>query len=166
VIREAVRADAEAIARVHVDSWRGAYRGLLPDEVLANLSVERRRRGWESFLGDDASRVLVAEEDGRIVGFASVGPCAEEPDAAELFAIYLDPGYWDRGLGRGLMERAVEAMSGLGHTEAILWVLAANERARRFYEAAGWRTDGGEKTEEIGEPVSEVRYRRPLPPPG
>ncbi len=162
MIRQARVADAEAIARVHVESWRGAYRGLLPDEVLAGLSVERRRAQWEQFVGDPASRVLVAEDEGAVVGFVYVGPSRDEPGAAELYAIYLDPARWDRGLGRELMERGVEAMRELGYAEATLWVLDTNERARRFYDAAGWRLDGAEKTEEIGQPVTEVRYRRPL----
>ena len=40
-VRPARPADAEAIARVYVETWRAAYVGLLPDRVLLDLSLER-----------------------------------------------------------------------------------------------------------------------------
>ncbi len=112
-IRDATPADAEAIARVHVAAWRSTYRGLLPDDLLANLSEADRARYWRDqteAIGTDATRgtVLVAEgEDGTVVGFASAGP-EREPDAgfdAELYAIYLLEDHQGRGLGRRLVEQ-------------------------------------------------------------
>src|SRR5262249_37205224 len=75
-IRPAQDADAEAIARVHVEAWRESYRGLVPDEVLARLSVERRANDWRTWLGDaDGGPIVRVAEDeaGAIVGFASGG---------------------------------------------------------------------------------------------
>ena len=72
-IRMATVADAAQIAAVHVQSWQGAYRGLLPDDFLANLSLERRKTGWESMLSDPANVVPVYELDSQIVGFVSYG---------------------------------------------------------------------------------------------
>ena len=49
VVRTARAEDADAIARVQVDTWRVAYRGLMPDETIAAFDVERfyRLAGWE-----------------------------------------------------------------------------------------------------------------------
>ncbi len=160
-------ADAAAIARVHVDSWRVAYRDHLPAELLASLSVEQRQAGWEELLGNPESPTLVAELDGEVVGFAGVGPSRDEQGVAELYAIYLDPQRYGTGVGRALMDAALARLRELGYGEATLWVLDGNERAERFYRIAGWRKDEGAlKTEDWrGTTIREVRYRRLLEPP-
>lgn len=79
----------------------------------------------------------------------------------EVTAIYLLDSHWGQGAGRELMAAAVEHLGAAGFTEATLWVLESNARARRFYEAAGWRPDGTVKVDESrGFPLREVRYRR------
>jgi ribosomal protein S18 acetylase RimI-like enzyme len=170
-IRAATPDDAASIAIVHVRSWQVAYRGQLPDELLDNLSVEQRTRWWaEGFWSKDIAhrRLLVAEADGSIRGFAVVGPRRDESatDATgELYAIYVDPDVWTQGIGRHLMERAVDELRSAGFAEATLWVLETNERARRFYEIAGWQTDGARRVERLregGVEAVEVRYRRDL----
>jgi L-amino acid N-acyltransferase YncA len=164
-VRLASLADVDAIARVHVRSWQVAYRGQLPDELLDNLSAERRVEAWRRTL-ESSGPVLVADRDGVVVGFASVGPSRDEdahPADGELHAIYVDPPEWDSGVGRALMDRAVAELRRLGYRQAILWVLEPNRRARRFYEIAGWAADGGRKIEEqAGVEFREVRYRRAL----
>jgi GNAT superfamily N-acetyltransferase len=170
VPREAIRIrpgapeDARAIAEVHVASWRDAYRGLLPDEYLDTLSVEEREARRLVWFADPepGSGVLVAEEGGRIVGFASFGPSRDD-DASdgvgEVPAIYVDPGAVGAGIGRELFAAATRALRDGGFRRATLWVLEANERARRFYERAGWTWDGAVSTHQFecaNEPV--VRY--------
>ena len=82
---------------------------------------------------------------------------------AELYAIYLHPSRWDRGIGRALLQRAEESMRSSGFREAVLWVLAGNERGERFYRAAGWEHDGGSKLDQFqGAAVTELRYRKRL----
>ena len=92
-----------------------------------------------------------AELDDRICGFVVWG-ASRDPDAtrdtAEVYAIYLDPDAIGRGVGRSLFASAVDDIVAHGASAAILWVLDANERARRFYAAAGWHPDGATKTEE------------------
>jgi ribosomal protein S18 acetylase RimI-like enzyme len=83
------------------------------------------------------------------------------PDVAEVYSVYLDPEALGRGIGRSLFEMAVADIVDHRFRGAILWVLGANERARRFYEAAGWRLDGATKTEDRpGGKLQEVRYAR------
>src|SRR3954471_4189823 len=70
-IREATLGDASAIARIHVETWRSAYRGIIPAAHLDSLSVEQRTRGWEQNLGENRARVLVAEVDDTVMGWVS-----------------------------------------------------------------------------------------------
>ena len=161
-----------AIASVQVGSWQAAYRGLMPDEVLDGLSVERRAEVWRSVAAGRAGEaVLVLEGNDGIEGFAHV--CAGrdvdvDAGTGEVSSIYLLPASWGKGRGRALMDAAVQRLCAEGYHSATLWVLVTNDRARRFYEAAGWSRDGAEKTERIGgaASISEVRYRRPLPAKG
>ena len=110
--------------------------------------------------------MIVAERGGSLVGFVAFGPAEGEAGdlkLAEIYSIYLDSAYWGHGYGRSLFQAATEALHRAGFNEAVLWVLETNERARRFYEKAGWKTDGQTKTEERGQLVlNEVRYRRIL----
>jgi ribosomal protein S18 acetylase RimI-like enzyme len=81
----------------------------------------------------------------------------------ELTSIYVSPQHWGTGVGRELLSAATEQLRQAGFTEATLWVLEGNTRARRFYASAGWRPDGARKDAVIaGVPVVEVRYRRRL----
>jgi GNAT superfamily N-acetyltransferase len=171
-VRDAAPDDAAEIAQVHVESWRGAYRGLMPQEVLDGLDVAARASMWTRIMdrSGPAERraVLVVESDRAIIGFACVEPTRDpDGDAArtgEVAAIYLAPDAWGRGAGRALMTAAVSRLAAFGYADATLWVLDTNERARRFYAAAGWLPDGTTKTddEEAGYSLSEVRYRRSL----
>lgn len=167
-IRKAKVSDARGIAEVHIASWRGAYRGLLPDSLLDNLSVTRSQGMWQKSLAEGLEQALVFEQGGRIVGFASFGASRDE-DAegdwvGELYAIYLQPAVWRRGYGSALLDAAVAALEADGFTVVTLWVLRENARGRGFYEAAGFAADGGEKMETRGDGVElhEVRYRKVL----
>jgi ribosomal protein S18 acetylase RimI-like enzyme len=157
VIRPATPEDAEAVARVHVETWRAAYAHALSAEGLASLSVTQRAELHRR------SPPVVAEVDGEIVGFVSVGPGTDPDTDGELYAIYVLPDHWGSGVGRALMQAGEERMRELGHRHAILWVLEDNPRARRFYEAAGWTLDGTRRPIEIfGQPVPEIRYEKSL----
>ncbi|MEU8638826.1 GNAT family N-acetyltransferase [Amycolatopsis sp. NPDC048633] len=154
-IRDAEVADAPAIGEVHVASWQAAYAGLMPDDFLAGLSAESRAESWARRIGAGGP-VLVAEEDGVIAGFAAYGD-------GRLYALYLLPEYWGRGLGRALHDRVVDELSG---DSVVLWVLSTNERAKAFYVRQGWVDDGATQTETIDEgrvTLEERRFRRSLP---
>jgi ribosomal protein S18 acetylase RimI-like enzyme len=167
-IRPAQPRDAAAIALIHVRTWQAAYRGQLPETYLRSLDAEldQRTARWERSIANATARgqhQLVAEESGRIVGFVTFGPSEDEPvdpEVGEVYAIYVDSGYWDRGYGRDLFAAAVRGLIDAGFGAATLWVLGTNTRARRFYESAGWSTDGATKTERRGDvELREIRYR-------
>jgi RimJ/RimL family protein N-acetyltransferase len=146
VIREATPDDARVIAEVHVASWRWAYRDDLPAEFLDGLTVDERERGWREWLTPESGAgTLVALEGGAIVGFCSFGPSRDEGAAertAEVLTIYLLEDATGRGIGRDLFASASDRLRELGYRRATLWVMASNERSRRFYERAGWSWDG------------------------
>ena len=167
IIRRATTADAAAIAGLHVAAWRWAYRGLLPDEYLDGMaaSIPRRAARWRERLShpDPEERTWLVEREGGLAGFAGTGPARDgdaDPGSAELYAIYLAEPEAGRGLGRELLAHALDDLRRRGYAAATLWVLAGNARARRFYEAFGWRPDGATKTEEgPGLVLEEIRYR-------
>jgi len=166
-VRLASADDADTIGRIQVETWRAAYTGLMPDEIIAGFDVEARQRLWREGLNRTprpGSATFVVEDGGEVVGFASVGASRDEEaeDEAELYAIYLHPSCWSRGLGRALLQRAEESMRASGFRGATLWVLEGNERAERFYRAAGWELDGRKVDRFQGAAVSELRYRKRL----
>jgi GNAT superfamily N-acetyltransferase len=158
MIRPGTPEDAEAVARVHVETWRVAYEHVFPPAELERMAVERVDRRAEMHR---RSPPIVAEVDGEIVGFVSVGPSTDADTDGELYAIYVSPAHWGTGVGRALMEAAEGRLRELGYGEAVLWVLEDNPRARHFYEAAGWRADGTKRPIEIfSVTVPEVRYAK------
>jgi GNAT superfamily N-acetyltransferase len=169
-VRAATPAEADAIGRVQVETWRAAYTGLMPAEAVAAFDVEERQRMWREGLARvrrPGNAVFVAEAAGDVVGFASVGAWREDGETSEgvgeLFAIYVVPEHWGTGAGRALIARAEASLRESGFTQAGLWVLEGNARAERFYRAAGWVPDGRSKVEEFqGATVVEICYRKDL----
>lgn len=160
LIRPAVLADVDAIARVHVESWRTTYAGIVSAEFLANLSYERRAETWRNNLeSQHQSYLVVAERESELVGFAVGGPNRETEDeyAAELYAIYLLAGEQGQGTGRALFNAVVAELKRRGLASLLVWVLASNP-ARKFYEALGGQSVR-EKQIEIGDQsLTEVAY--------
>ena len=163
MVRDAVVEDAVAMARVWVAAWQAAYAGLMPAAYLAALDADAARPAFERSLREGAS-ALVLEQERDIVGFSAYGASRDPgagPATGEVIAINLHPSGWRRGMGRQLLRETQQRLGERGFSEATLWVLHANARARRFYEAAGWRLDGLEKHDDTltGFPLHEVRYR-------
>ncbi|AWR86306.1 GNAT family N-acetyltransferase [Meiothermus taiwanensis] len=141
VIRPATPADAPGVARVHVDSWRETYRGIVPEDFLNSLSYGRREQMWRGGLENpNWQGVLFVAEDllEGVVGFVAGGP-PQEPlggFTSELWAIYLLQKHQGKGLGRGLFLKFAGEMAARGHASMFLWVLAENP-ATGFYERMG-----------------------------
>jgi GNAT superfamily N-acetyltransferase len=163
-IRTATPEDAERVAVTHVASWRVGYAGLLPDALLASLSVEERTASWVNHLDPSArGKTLVATSgDGTVHGFASVGPSRDDdatPGTGELWALYTHPDAWGRGVGAALVACAASELRERGVSRATLWVLTGNDRARRFSESHGWQPDGRSRVDSRGDVrLDEVRY--------
>lgn len=154
------------VARVHVRSWQAGYRGLLPDAYLDGLRAEDRAQRYR-FASEDARdpATVVAIEDGTICGFATTAPARDSDvaDDGEVYALYVDPEWWGCGFGAALITEARRRLVDLGFRNAVLWLLAGNARADRFYRIDGWMPDGSRRTDSVwGVTVDEVRYRRAL----
>ncbi|MGX6602629.1 N-acetyltransferase family protein [Micromonosporaceae bacterium Da 78-11] len=147
-IRPITDADVDAVAEVHVRTWQAGYAGIVPAEHLAALepaAFAERRRQHRPRAGE---HTLVADVDGTVVGFVAFGPYRLAHDEGldsrmgELYAIYVHPDHWGEGAGRRLIEAAKAGLADAGFPDMRLWVLADNDRARRFYERAGLTPDG------------------------
>lgn len=166
LIRPAAPNDALDVARVHVRAWQVAYRELLPNDYLAQLRPEERAQRYD-FANQDLRRpkTVVAVAEGAIRGSATTAPARDNDagDCGELCALYVHPDRWGRGAGLALITAARQRLAELKYRHALLWLLAGNERAARFYQTDGWRPDGLARMARIwGITVDEVRYRRPL----
>ncbi|SDQ45980.1 GNAT family N-acetyltransferase [Microbacterium sp. cf332] len=169
-VRRAVPADAAAIAHVHVQGWREAYTGRMPQRILDRLDVERLTRvrrevlvreqliaGAPDARSHDPGRTWVAVAGGEIVGFAVSGISRDDPRVAELelYAIYVLAAHHGTGAGQALLDVAI------GDGPASLWVLDDNPRARAFYVRNGFRADGAVKDDSVwGETITEARLVR------
>jgi ribosomal protein S18 acetylase RimI-like enzyme len=147
MIRAATPTDARAIAEVHVASWRAGYRGLMPEDYLATLSIPERVALWEMILGDGQTTVLVAGDP--IAGFV-----AFNAEKGEIGALYVDPPHFRTGVGGALLTAAHEHLA--NSAEVVLWVLRDNQAASAFYTRHGYEIDGATA---IHEPSGALQVR-------
>ncbi len=161
-IRLATVSDAASVGRVHVESWRVAYRGIMPDEKIARMDLPTRTAFWTERIAVREWPVFVVEERGQVVAFCHMIPSPDPDDDAKktghITSIHVLPGLRSHGHGRALLAQAFAEFRRRGYAEVTLWVLEGNASARRFYETVGFREDGGRKTY-LGTEVPEVRYR-------
>ena len=147
-IREAMVVDAAAVARVHWESWRVTYRGLIPGETYAALSrdasCDERQAHWAAVLATNGpERVYVAEDDeGELFGIASGGPRrtddpADVPYAGELYVLHVLRSGQRHGVGRALVRAVAQRLADADMQGMLVWMLQGNMGARRFYEALG-----------------------------
>lgn len=174
VIRPARVADAEGIARAHVASWRAAYRVVIADATLDNLSVAERAAMWgarlETLAGDpprgEALFVAVDARD-EVRGFAracwTLPPASGKPSApydGELYAIYMAPGYEGRGVGRRLVGAVARWLAADGLRSLLVWALVDNPY-RGFYAALGGELVLEREITIEGQALTEVGYGWP-----
>jgi GNAT superfamily N-acetyltransferase len=144
------------------ESARAAFTELLPPgHEFPEPDAER----WFALMEDPAVSMLLAEDGGELLGISTSGESRDDdanPSVGEIRSFFVAAGRWGQGTGRELMAAALDSLRERGCTEATVWSFAANERANAFYERAGFRRDGAEKTEDAWAHLPEVRYRRSL----
>jgi len=163
--RDARPEDAAAIAALHQRAGEAAYRGVLPDELLDELTADVRARRWGTVLTQGDERCLLLEGDG-LLAFAHTSPTAgedvDEP-ALTLHALYVDPDRVGTGLGRTLLGELMRRARAEGVREIVLWVLASNDRGIAFYAGNGFVPDGRVGVRENREGgMRALRLRRSL----
>jgi GNAT superfamily N-acetyltransferase len=163
IVREATQDDVPAIAKVHVDTWRTTYKGIVPDEYLANLSYQRRENNWHKIFNNASENgdfTYVAEEkSGQIIGFANGGleRTGDSVYKGELNAIYILQSSQCKGVGRRLFGTVVEKLNQIGINSMLVWVLNDNF-ACRFYEALGGKRVYDKPIEIGGVMLTAVAY--------
>jgi GntR family transcriptional regulator len=159
-LRSSTAADADGLAEVFIAAWRDAYPSVVDDEILAALDHET----IAAWLADEAAAsgtTIVAEAaDGSIAGFIRFGEAPDGSPNGYVHSLYVHPRAAGRGTGRRLLEHAVGALTAAGYPAVTLWVFEANERARRFYAAAGFVPDGRRRVEEEWK-ADEIHLVRP-----
>jgi ribosomal protein S18 acetylase RimI-like enzyme len=153
-------ADEEELALLHVSTWQEAYGHLLPDGFFDEAHLEGRRRQWRSILSSTRDDVVVrvAEEYGKLIGFAFAGPAltvqGAPPRARQLYMLYLSRDRYGSGAGQALLDAV------LGDEPAQLWVAEQNPRAIAFYRRNGFVFDGVEQTDATAPLITEARMIR------
>lgn len=167
-IRDAKAEDAAFIEAVHFASREAAYSEHVSSWPPAGPGRAERVERWGRWLSNPNIHCLVVEEDDEILGFVTLR-AATDPDIArdglaEMPTLYVAPDHWRRGLGNKLCTAAVSRARILGYSGLVLWVLQINERARAFYEASGFASDGARKVDRgTPEEFMADRYRIDFP---
>jgi GNAT superfamily N-acetyltransferase len=162
-IRPASIHDARAIAEVHIESYKSAYRGIFPEALLNGLSVEQRESSWRDLLaGQEPSAEITmvgCDAGGSVVGFVSGGKerTGQLECDGELSAIYLRPEAQRKGLGALLVRQFARELGARGFGSMALWVLELSP-ARTFYEGLGGKVIGQQEIERGGQTFIQVAY--------
>ena len=161
-LRRARSADARAVGHIHVESWNVAYRGIMPDDVIARTDLAYRTQFWAERIADAEWPVLVIQEGEDCVAFCQMIPSRDPDDdptrVGHITSLHVLPHLRGRGYGRLLLDHAFAEFRRRGFSEVTLWVLEENRNARRFYEKHGFHVDGRTRTYPRTN-VPEVRYR-------
>ena len=181
-VRAARESDAAAVARIQVECWRTDYAGIIPDEVLAELTSEeaagRWRERWAEAIAKPPTsrhRVLVAtateprtgsRPERVIAGFASAGPASDEDrwpaTDAELYELHVAPGRTGQGHGGRLLHAVADNLAGDRFAQVSAWVLEADTARQGFLQTAGWAADGAHSHLDMGARVPIVRLHTAL----
>lgn len=183
-VRAARASDAPELARVQVASWRESYAGLVPDEVIAELTSPAAEKQWagrwlEAIAAPPTGRhrvqVAVTEpssipgiEPGRVAGFAAAGPATDGDlwpgTDAELYELHVLPDVTRQGHGGRLLHAVADTLAEDGFRTACTWALSADDGRLAFLEAAGWAPDGSHSNLDMGVKVHVVRLHTRLSP--
>ncbi|MEJ8766353.1 GNAT family N-acetyltransferase [Oceanobacillus sp. HCA-5259] len=159
-IRKANSVDATSIAKVHVDSWRTTYKGIIPDEFLNNLSYEQRTELWKENLARVDNYIVVAENnEGQIIGFADAWKRESNivKNSSDLTCIYLLEEFQGKGIGRKLLHELFLHFKRLGIEKVFVEVLEEN-KTRYFYEHYGAKLVETKQIKLAGKTLSELIY--------
>ena len=164
-VRPAKAGEGERLAQIYLSSGRAAWARHLSPIGLAG--VRSRPDEWERWISDPDLMVLVAERRGEPAALAllcrSTDPDSDPARVALLDRLYTEPASWRRGLGRALLESAIEKLRERGFLEMTLWTAEWNT-SRGFYDALGWALDGATREKTFaGSTFTEVRYRTQVP---
>ena len=167
-VRLAAPRDAKAIAEIHVATWQAAYQGVIPDDFLKAMTVEKRLAYWREAIEFSDPQILVAVDADKVIGFVGFDRSRDvgtKSTVGEIWAQYIAPEHWRQGAGLALWDGARDGLKDEGCTQVTLWVLVANDRALQFYEqAAGFKREMASlRTTAFGSTkLEEIRLKRSI----
>jgi GNAT superfamily N-acetyltransferase len=167
-VRPATARDAKAIAEIHVATWQAAYKDLMPEDYLNQMTVEKRQAYWREAIEYSEPQLLVATDGDELVGFVGYDRSRDaktRSTVGEIWAIYVAPAHWGQGVGLALWDGARDGLKDEGCTQVTMWVLLRNERALQFCEhAAGFKREMPTlKTVDFGTlKLEEIRLKRAI----
>jgi len=153
--------DLAAVGNLYALSWQHHYMGILPDTYLERLTGDR----WNAILCADPSSSIAVFVDGKLRGAATIGFPRDEgrENYGEVTSIYLHPESKNQGLGRRLMETAMERLREEGCENVCVWVMEPCRASIGFYEHIGFRPSGRTHGEMYGgRMIPLVEYIRKL----
>lgn len=149
--------DRNLISKIYENSWRYAYRGIIPQGYLGKIPNGH----WSKNFDIPDWNTVVCVYDGKYIGTSSFCESRFEKykNLGEIISIYLLPEYIGLGYGKKLLDFVIEQLKKKGYNEVFLWVLEENEKTRRFYEKYDFRLDTDYLEVTIGgKKLKEVRY--------
>ncbi|MBU3143840.1 MULTISPECIES: GNAT family N-acetyltransferase [Clostridium] len=153
--------DARILGEIHSKSWKVAYKGIVPEDILNNMSSEKRQRYFEKALSEGWEEDAIIFKENIGVGLICIGKCRDEDkdnSYGEIWGIYLLPEYFNKGIGSKLIYWGLNELRNRNYKKITLWVLEENTPARKFYEKIGFNHDGTVKEITIGKKLKEYRY--------
>ena len=147
MIRKAVINDANDICNIVVRGWKSAYKGLIDDVFLNNMSSEKLISGWkEKILSqNENNRYYVYEENDRILGIIRFGIPDDKKDKrynSEIQILYIEPIFKRQGIGTKLFKFAKEYFIKNEMRDLIIWCLKGNNQGINFYKKMGGEVIG------------------------
>jgi len=160
-IRYAHNSDAKVLGEIHARSWKVAYKNIVPDSILDNISADNRQKFFEKALLEKFEEDALIYVDNKAVGLMAIGKCRDKDQditCGEIWGIYLLPEYWNKGIGTYFINWGLNELKSRNYRKVTLWVLEENLNARKFYENIGFRHDGTVQEIVIGKKLYEYRY--------
>ncbi|TYB30461.1 MAG: GNAT family N-acetyltransferase [Candidatus Mcinerneyibacterium aminivorans] len=159
-IRWTNKEDAGRLGYIHSRSWQKAYKGIVPDEILSNFTPEKRAVKFHDYVENEYGDTAVFLLKGEIIGFITLEESRDDDLNdfwGEIWGIYFDPDYWNKGYGSILLNWGIEELKNRGYRHLLLWVLKQNDSAIKFYEKFGFASDGNEKIAIDGYNLKKIR---------
>lgn len=160
---KAARKNAKDMGFIHSNSWKQAYRGIIPNEMIEAFTPEKRAAIFSNVIETQPEEYYLFMANNRPAGIASLSKCHEEsaPDyIGEIYSFYFHPDFWGSSATHMGFQFCINRLKALGFTQITIWVLNDNLRAKRFYEKNGFVLDGHSQEIEIGKKLLEVRYSK------
>lgn len=164
-IRYAKISDSKILGEIHAKSWKVAYKNIIPDEFLDNISIEDRSKFFEKSLTEGWEEDAIIYKNSLPIGMICIGKCRDidlDNSSGEIWGIYVLPDYFNLGIGSSLMTWGINELKDRGYSKIILWVLEKNHNAIKFYEKHGFKFDGTIKEIYLGKSLMECRFVKKL----